>query len=493
MTGPVLPPPQNQPNRPGPSPEPPKKPRPFTVSEVLRQLKSCLEDSFLPLAVRGEACDLRRPRGGHLYLNLRDSNARLKIVVFSSTLQKMPHQPREGESLVVWGRMSAYPASGQVQLIADGFEPAGLGARFAAREKLRKELAAEGLFARERKQAIPPFPKRIGLVTSTTGSAIHDVLSTLSRRFPLAEALVAPTRVNGANAAADISAAIRALDRRGECCVILVVRGGGSREDLAAFDEEILLRGIARCQTPIVTGVGHEDDTTLADLVADRRGPTPTGAAELAVPHRGELLEELAAHEGRLRRSLRERLTQASRRLDAAERSHALQGPLLRLRRASEQLAASERRLEQAHPAAQIRRQAQALDESATRLHRAGQERSATLRRELEWRAERLTRLHPGPRLTLLTQGLQEREERLQRSLPATLQREGERLAALAGRLEGLSPLRVLARGYSLTRTPAGQVALDAADLQVGDEIETRLAKGTIRSTVSETLTDPEQ
>ncbi len=483
--------PPDQQTQPSAAPAQAPKPRPFTVSEVLRQLKACLEDSFLPLAVRGEACDLRRPRGGHLYLNLRDSNARLKIVVFSGTLQKMSHEPKEGESLVVWGRMSAYPASGQVQLIADGFEPAGLGARFAAREKLRKELAAEGLFARERKQALPPFPRRIGLVTSPTGSAVHDVLSTLSRRFPLVEALVAPTRVNGANAAAEISAALRALDQRGECDVILVVRGGGSREDLAAFDEEILVRGLSRCKTPVVTGVGHEDDTTLADLVADRRGPTPTGAAELVVPHRGELLEELSAHGGRLRRSLRERLTRAGRRLDAAERSHALQGPLLRLRRAGEQLAAAERRLEQAHPAAQIRRQAQALEESATRLHRAARDRSAAAQRELEWRAERLGRLHPGPRLKLLGEALDQREERLRRGLPQALQREHERLAALAGRLEGLSPLAVLARGYSLTRKE-GAVVREADSLAVGDEVETHLAQGSIKSRVLEVKSEPQ-
>lgn len=450
------------------------------------QLKACLEDQFRPLAVRGEACDLRRPRGGHLYLTLRDGSARLKVVVFSGTLQRVPHLPQEGESLIFMGRLTAYPASGQVQLVADWFEPVGLGARFAAREALRKRLAAEGLFAAERKRPLPPFPRRIGLVTSPTGSAIHDVLSTLARRYPAAEVVVAPTRVNGIDAAAEVSAALRALDQRGGCCVILVVRGGGSREDLAAFDEEIVLRCVARCETPVVSGVGHEDDTTLIDLVADRRGPTPTGAAELVVPHRGELLEELAATAGRLRRSLRERIQRSQRRLDAAQRSHALQAPLQRLQRARDQVRAAEARLARAHPEAQIERQREALREASQRLERVGRERLAGLGRELRWREERLGRAHLGPRLAAWREGLGERAQRLERAGLASLAGEGRRLAAAAARLEGLSPLAVLARGYSLTRGPEGEVVRDAAQLSVGDELETRLARGSVRARVLE-------
>ncbi|RMG09619.1 MAG: exodeoxyribonuclease VII large subunit, partial [Planctomycetota bacterium] len=285
--------------------------RPFTVGEVLRQVRDCLEDNFLPLLVRGEVADLRRPRGGNIYFSLRDARARLRVVAFASTLRRVPHTLENGADALVWGRISAYPPSGDVQLIAEHFEPAGLGARHQELERLRKRLAAEGLFAAERKRPLPWVPRSVGVVTSPTGSAIHDVRTTLARRFPGLRVVLSPSRVNGAECAPQLVRALRALDERGGVDVILVVRGGGSREDLAGFDDEAVVRAVAACRTPVVSGVGHEDDVTLIDLVADRRAPTPTGAAELAVPVREELLAELDRRGRRMRVAVNRRLEDA--------------------------------------------------------------------------------------------------------------------------------------------------------------------------------------
>ncbi|MGE0711074.1 MAG: exodeoxyribonuclease VII large subunit [Planctomycetota bacterium] len=465
--------------------------RPFTVGEVLSQLRECLEDNFLPLAVKGEVVDTRRPRSGHLYFTLRDRSARLRVVVFAQTLATLRHPVRDGGELVVWGRLSAYAGSGDVQLLADGLEPAGLGERHAERERLKRALAAEGLLDPARRRLLPVFPRRIGLVTSPTGSAIHDVLTTLSRRYPAAEVLVAPAQVNGSAAGPSVAAALRALDRRGGCCVLLLVRGGGSREDLCAFDEEPIVRAVAGCRTPVVVGVGHEDDTTLADLVADRRAPTPTGAAELVAPDARELLAELRAREGRLRRALEGRVGQARRRLLTLERAYGLRVPALALERRRRQVKDAARRLELAHPAARLRARREALERAEERLVRAAAELLARRRRALEHQAPRLRAADPGPAVLARRRALDALEARLLRSGERALEDAGQRLASAAARLQDLSPLQVLARGYSLTRDAEGGVVRDAAALQPGDEVETRLARGAFRARVLEVDAPP--
>jgi exodeoxyribonuclease VII large subunit len=467
------------------------KHRPFTVGEVLSQLKACLSETFLPLAVKGEVCDTRQPRSGHLYFTLRDRSARLRIVVFRNTLASIKHSFRDGDQLVVWGRLDAYPKSGSVQIIASRFEPAGLGQQHVAREALRRALAAEGLFAAERKKALPPFPLRIGLVTSPTGSAIHDVLSTLRRRYPVVEVLLAPARTNGEAAGPSVAAALRALDLRGECDVLLVVRGGGSREDLVAFDSEGIVRTLAECRTPVVVGVGHEDDTTLADLAGDRRAPTPTGAAELVVPDRRELLAELAARERRVARAMGERIGFARRRLATAARAHGLRLPGMLLARRRGELSAARRRLELAHPAARLALQREGLGRVEAGLARAA--RALVVRRAdaLEGAVARLRQADPSPQLALRRRALDALEARLRRALQQRSQAEGERLLAAAARLEGLSPLRVLARGYSLTRQASGEVVRDASDLQVGAEVSTLLARGSFTARVTSIHADP--
>lgn len=424
----------------GPAPDRQRsRANPFTVSEVLGQVQECLGDNFRPLLVRGEVRDARRPRGGHLYLTLEDPGARLRVVVFAGTLARIPHTIANGDSVLVWGRITAYPRTGDVQLVADFFEPVGLGSAWAQREALRKRLAGEGLFAAERKRPLPWIPRAVGVVTSPTGSALQDVLSTIERRFPRLRIVLAPARVHGAAAGPEVAAAIAGLDARGAVDVILVVRGGGSREDLAAFDAEEVVRAAAACKTPLVSGVGHEDDVTLLDLVADRRAPTPTGAAELAVPRERDLLEQLTQRERRLQRAVTGRLAQANRQLTYAARSHGMQAVPLRLRELRRQLVAAERRLALVEPRARLAADRVRVEQTAQRLRRAMTERLVAAQREL-------------------TGG--------------------------ARHLESLSPLKVLGRGYSLTSDEQGNVVRSTADLAAGDVVRTRLADGAFRARV---------
>ena len=436
----------------------PARPRPYTVGEVLSQVRACLEEQFRPVLVVGEVADARRPRGGNLYFTLRDETARLKVMVRGALLERLLDEARasgaalsgrssagqalplqDGDQLLVWGRISAWPRGGDVQLLADRVEPYGEGAERARRELLRRKLEAEGLFATARKRPLPFLPRSVGLVTSPTGAAIRDVLTTLERRFPGLRIVVAPVRVNGREAAPFVAEALRDLDACGRVEVILVVRGGGSREDLLAFDSEGVVRAIAAARTPVVTGIGHETDVTLADLVADRRAPTPTGAAELVVPVRAELLAELARRGKRLDAAAAGRVRQARRRLEMASRAHGLFAPGLLVQRWRERLEAAERRL---------------------------------------------ARVEPGARVRADRARLREAEARLERAARAALVRAGEGLAAGAQRLESLSPLRVLARGYSLTTTAEGAVVREADSLSPGQLVRTRLEQGAFTARV---------
>lgn len=427
-----------------------RAPRPYTVGELLGQVRQCLEEQFRPVLVVGEVADARRPRGGNLYFTLRDETARLKVVVRGALLERLLAEGRalqrpggvglgDGDQLLVWGRISAWARGGDVQLLAERVEPFGEGAERARRELLRRRLEAEGLFDPARKRPLPFLPRSVGLVTSPTGAAIRDVLTTLERRFPGLRIVVAPVRVNGRDAAPFVAEALRDLDALGRVDVILVVRGGGSREDLLAFDSEGVVRAIAAARTPIVTGIGHETDVTLADLAADRRAPTPTGAAELAVPVRADLLRELTRRGQRLEAAAGGRVRQARRRLEMAARAHGLFAPGLLVARWRERLDAAERRLARVEPSARVRADRVRLDQA---------------------------------------------EARLQRAMRTALLRAQEGLAGGAQRLESLSPLRVLARGYSLTTGPDGAVVREASALRPGDRVRTRLEQGAFTARV---------
>ena len=277
-------------------------PSAWTVTEVNRYVRDLLESdhNLGDLWVQGEISNVSRPRSGHLYFTIKDEHATLRCVMWRNAAQRLTYLPKDGDAVEVHGSVSVYEAGGQYQLYADTIKPLGEGVLFQEFARLKAKLEAEGLFDEERKQSIPRWPKRIGIVTSPTGAALRDMLNTLRRRFPLVEVIIAPTSVQGRDAPAGIRAGLRDLNRVAAPDVILLARGGGSIEDLWAFNDEGVARAIVDSSIPVITGVGHETDFTIADFVADLRAPTPTAAAELATPNRADLLIELGETSQRL-------------------------------------------------------------------------------------------------------------------------------------------------------------------------------------------------
>jgi len=279
--------------------------RPFTVSELTYYIKGLFDDdeTLADLWVEGEVSNLSRPSSGHIYFSLKDAGARIGCVIWRTTASRISHVPQDGDRVLAHGKVSVYEAGGQYQLYVDEIQPAGLGDYYVQLERLKQRLRDEGLFAEERKRPLPPIPRHIGIVTSPDGAALRDILHVLRRRFPCVAVTLAPTQVQGAEAPDQIVAALDALNRHTDCDVLIVARGGGSVEELAAFNDEQVARAIARSRIPVVTGIGHETDFTIADFVADRRAPTPTGAAEIVTPDRADLLatlEGMAEQMGRI-------------------------------------------------------------------------------------------------------------------------------------------------------------------------------------------------
>jgi exodeoxyribonuclease VII large subunit len=343
----------------------------LSVSEVLRQVKTLLEDRFEGVWIAGELGNVTRPRSGHVYLTIKDDHAAVKGVMFRYAAQRLKFEPREGEQVLAFGTLTLYEPRGDFQVRLTQLVPQGLGKLQQAFEKLRAQLEAEGLFAPGRKRPLPALPRRLALVTSPTGAAVHDMLRVLGRRWPGLDVVVVPTRVQGKGAEQEIAAALDRADDLG-VDLILCGRGGGSLEDLWAFNEEATARAIFRCRTPVVSAVGHEVDTTIADLVADLRAPTPSAAAELAVPEKSELTRRVLRLQERLVAAARARLERAGQRLDRAAGSRVLR-----------------------HPFAMLEPKAQRVDELAARLGFATRTRSGRLRDRMEALAARLEAVGP--------------------------------------------------------------------------------------------------
>lgn len=310
------------------------------MTELVRYLRQALEADYRlqDVWVRGEVSNVSRPASGHLYFTLKDSESSLRCVMWRSEAERQRYLPRDGETVDAHGRLSVYESAGQMQLYADAVRLSGEGELYQAFLQLKARLEAEGLFDPARKRPQPEFPARIGIVTSTAAAALRDVVRVLQRRFPLAIAILAPTPVQGVEAPAGLVAAIRALNRHARPDVILLVRGGGSPQDLAAFNDEGLARAIAASEAPIVTGVGHETDFTIADFVADVRAPTPSAAAELAVPDRLSLAEDLAAARRAAGRAVRQTLQDHRMRTERLHARLSAQSPRARLANARQRL-----------------------------------------------------------------------------------------------------------------------------------------------------------
>ena len=394
------------------------RPNILTVSDLTSQIREALETDFADVWVVGEISSFRAPTSGHLYFTLKDEESQIKAVMFRGSAGLLRFRPEDGLEVIVRGRLSVYPARGDLQLYVTVMEPRGVGAQQLALEQLKATLAAEGLFAAERKRSLPFFPRCIGIVTALKGAAIHDILTILYQRCPYTRVLVRPTKVQGAGAGLEIATSIRDLNEHGEVEVIIVGRGGGSREDLSAFNEEIVARTIATSAIPVVAAVGHEIDLSIADLVADRRAPTPTAAAEMVVPR----WEDLRAH-----------VEQRYQALFAAfSRQH-------------------------------VQRQRESVVHLQKRL-RDPQQMAANKREQLRGMAARLTT------------AFARRQEHAR-----------DQWQSLVTALNSLSPLAVLGRGYSLTRTvPEGKVITEAAMLAPGDSVRLTFAKGEARATINE-------
>jgi exodeoxyribonuclease VII large subunit len=320
----------------------------YSVAQLNAEARLLLESGLPPLWVEGEISNFSAPSSGHWYFTLKDRTAQIRCAMFRGANSRLRFRPKDGLQVLVRGRVSLYEPRGDYQMIAEMMEDAGEGALQREFEKLKAKLAAEGLFDVGLKRPLPPMPKRIAIVTSPTGAAVRDVLHILARRFPPAAVLVVPTPVQGAAATESIVAAIDAVSRRGDADVLVLTRGGGSIEDLWCFNDERVARAIRRCAIPVVCGIGHEIDFTIADFAADLRAPTPSGAAELVVPDRRTLLATLDATELRLRRFMAQLLSRATERYETLAQ-----------------------RLTRAHPGTRLRQQVQRLDELDMRLRRA--------------------------------------------------------------------------------------------------------------------------
>jgi len=434
----------------------------YTVSRLNREARALLENAFGLVWVEGEVSNLSRPSSGHRYFSLKDAGAQVSCALFRNRGDRLNIRLEEGMQVLARGRVSLYEPRGGYQLIVEHLEEAGDGALRLAFEQLKQRLNAEGLFDLAHKRPLPVLPRRIGVITSPGGAAIRDVLTVFRRRFPVAELVIYPTLVQGEGAAAGIEKAIRTADRRAECDVLLLTRGGGSLEDLWPFNEERVARAVFDCTLPIVSAIGHEVDVVITDFVADQRAPTPSAAAELLSPDAGDLSQGLA---------------QSRTRLERAVRKH--------LQRRGERLAWVLQRLNQQHPRRRLTQQSQRVDELEQRLARGAVHRLAVIHARLFALRARLLQQTPRHRLARLHQHTELLLQRLRHRVGNAFEAARSRLALAARTLDAVSPLATLERGYSITRDRAtGRVLRDAGAVAPGMQLETRLQHGGIISTV---------
>jgi exodeoxyribonuclease VII large subunit len=427
----------------------------LTVSVLTERLKAAIEEKFPMVWVEGEISNFKVYGSGHAYFTLKDASAQIRAVLFRNRGRRIRFEPGDGLHVLAMGSIEIYPQRGEYQLVVELLEPRGLGALQLAFDQLKARLAAEGLFDAGRKRALPRFPRKIGIVTSPSGAAIRDMLRVIKRRFGELHIVLAPCRVQGDGAAEEIAQGVRDLNAVGDVDVIIVGRGGGSLEDLWAFNEETVARAIAASKAPVISAVGHEVDVTIADFVADLRAPTPSAAAELVVREKQALVETVADLRHRLHRSIGRRLEHERRRADALITRRVLTDPARPLRALHRHVDDARVRLRHGMDAL-VRRAAHRFERATAGL------RSAS----------------PRARLTRDRHRHERVETRLRVEMERAIGAGRHRLRVLAGRLDSLSPLAVLARGYSLTRTPDGVVVRRAAQVQPGGDVQVLLQEG---------------
>lgn len=434
------------------------QPRIYSIKELNRYIRMKLEsDSLLgDVWLRGEISNFTHHSSGHMYFTLKDSDSRLKCIMFASHNQRLPFIPKEGTKVIARGNISVYERDGNYQFYVTAMQPDGIGSLYLAYEQLKSKLDAEGLFADSRKRLIPRFPRAIGVITSPTGAAVRDIIITLQRRYPSIPVYIYPVLVQGTQAAPSIVKAIEAMNRFGEADVLIVGRGGGSLEELWAFNEELVARSIAASAIPVISAVGHETDFTIADFVADLRAATPTAAAELAVPNIAELQQQWKRQQQRLIQAIRFRLHEDKEKLQRIRRSPFFLYPRKYL-------------LEQAQRLDRLQEQ---LEQRTKRIAERGHSRLARLQTVLAGH-------HPGERVAFASKRLQSAARQLEQSMTANVKEKKLRLHGSIRQLDALSPLKVMSRGYGLVYDEREQRLIKSIDdVQLGDVVKVKVSDG---------------
>jgi exodeoxyribonuclease VII large subunit len=437
----------------------------MSVSELNRQARTLLERSFLTIQVEGEISNFVRPSSGHWYFTLKDDNAQVRCAMFKNRNQVINPQPKQGDKVVVRAKVSLYEGRGDYQLICDFMESSGSGSLQAAFEALKRKLQAEGLFDSTHKKPIPAHPSHIGIITSKTGAAVHDILTVLKRRFPGLPVTIYPTAVQGDEAPAQICKAIILAEAHQTCDVLIIGRGGGSLEDLWAFNTEAVARTVFDCEIPIISAVGHEVDVVITDFIADTRAPTPSAAAEMLSPDQQQLKQRLTLLEQRLVRHIEQRLKTAALSIQHAK---------TRLR----------------HPGQKLNEQAQRLDHLEGKLFSAIKTKITDSKHQQQQLSSRIKAQSPDKQLPLKEEQIHSLQRRLTQSIHTFLQQKGLKLGALSSQLSTVSPLATLERGYAIVKDEKGAVIQDASSVQKGDMIESQLYKGHLRCRVDEVITE---
>lgn len=446
----------------------PQNPQPvrkvLTVSRLNREVRGLLEGNFPLMWIEGEISNFAAPGSGHWYFSLKDNKAQVRCAMFKNRNQLVRYRPKNGEQVLLRARISVYEPRGEYQLLIEHMEAAGQGDLQRRFEELKAKLEKEGLFDPVNKQDLPDLSyggvKRVGIITSPTGAAVRDVLSVLKRRYPMTEAQIYPVLVQGEQAAQDVAQAIKLANQRKDCDILLVVRGGGSIEDLWAFNEEVVARAIAASELPIISGVGHETDFTIADFVADRRAPTPSVAAEMVTPDARELLSQVNTLQQNLVDELEYRLEQDKTRLTYLQR-----------------------RLQQQHPRQQLQQQAQRLGEINLRLQKTTRYSLSAFQHRFERSQQSLLSQRPDIQLSQRRQRLQHQQQRLQAAVHKKLNHAGQQLALASRELNTISPLQTLERGYAIA-LHNGKAIKNPQDVKQGDKLDIKLAQGEVSATV---------
>jgi exodeoxyribonuclease VII large subunit len=433
----------------------------FTVAELTARIKGQLEESFPAVWVEGEISNLRCPTSGHAYFTLKDDLAQLRCVLFRSRGRRVRFELSDGLQVLAFGGLDVYAGRGEYQLVVELMEPKGLGALQLAFEQLKRKLEAEGLFTAARKRPLPHFPRTIGIVTSPSGAALRDMLHIIGRRFAELRVLVAPVRVQGDGASLEVVRAIRNLCEVKDLDVVIVARGGGSIEDLWAFNDERVARAIAACSVPLISAVGHETDFTIADFVADLRAPTPSAAAELVVREKLHVIRTLLELNARLNQAMRSRVEQARERMRGQAGRRVL-----------------------TEPARALREWHRRLDDLSARLRVAARTHQRHVAHRVALATNALSSLHPLARISQGQAVLAQLRGRLVAAGNHSIKASRHRFETSVGRLQSLSPLAVLGRGYSLTRLPSGTVVRRAVETSPGDALEILLHEGALEARV---------